>query len=80
MRSKEEEKGRDVKIGQKNGFFQAGRNGGFTEGRKERRRGRRRRMPLYNLECLYSNGRWELFAPKNAALSALSHPHPSLLG
>lgn len=35
---------------------------------------RKRRMPLYNLECLYSNRRSELWSPKNAAISALSHP------
>lgn len=35
---------------------------------------RKRRMPLYNLECLYSNRRSELWSPKDAAISALSHP------
>lgn len=57
---------REVKKKKKKHFQKQGENLGFTE--------RKRRMPLYNLECLYSNKRSELCSPKNAAISALSHP------
>lgn len=65
-------KKRQIKVRgeKKKAFFKPGRKtpprSGFTE--------KKGRMPLYNLECLYSNRRSELCGPKNAAISALSHP------
>lgn len=65
-----EERVRVIKTGVKSEVkkrFQNQReNLGFTE--------KKGRMSLYNLECLYSNKRSELWSPKNAAISALSHP------
>lgn len=52
-------------------FLKAG--GGDISPQSRLHRGKER-MPLYNFECLYSNRRSELCSPKDAAISALSHP------
>lgn len=68
-------KKREIKVRggreKKEAFFKPGRKTLPQSGASQRKKGR---MPLYNLECLYSNRRSELCGPKNAAISALSHP------
>lgn len=66
-------KKRQIKVGgrEKKSISQTGDKNIATERGFTEKKGR---MPLYNLECLYSNRRSELCGPKNAAISALSHP------
>lgn len=78
MRSKEEEKGRDVKIGRKNCFFKAGRNGGFPEGRKkEEEEGEECHFTIWNA-CIQIEG--GSFAPRRMRLYLHCHtPTPPCL-